>query len=446
MTTLTVNDFEGDNRAAALRVLDSIEETAYDYTAQEEERARRRRERINQMKRQKEKQLRMRRLAAPVALAAVACIVLLTVGVKAIWGKHTAQTKQTAQTAQNQSPPVEQILETGQEAGQKQDTEAKTDNGKAKVPVPEADISLACADITAVFSGIQENQLAFIMEAEELQTLGGKNDAPVLFAQADENTIGTVGDCVSENVIFIDVEGSHILAQKDAHTRISPASMTKILTVLVAAEHITNADDTFEITRDITDYSFSHKCSNVGFEVGERVTVRDLFYGTILPSGADAAVGLAKYVSGSQEEFVGLMNEKLAELGLSETTHFTNCVGVYEDDHYSTAYDMAVIMKAAYDNPFCREVLSRHMYTTSPTEQHPDGIPLSNLFLRRIEDRDTHGEVLCAKTGYVDQSGSCAASLSIGNDGKRYICVSAHSTSSWRCIRDHVAFYQYFLP
>ena len=140
-----------------------------------------------------------------------------------------------------------------------------------------------------------------------------------------------------------------------------------------------------------------------------------------------------------------LMNEKLDELGLSETSHFTYCVGVYDENHYSTVYDMAVIMKAAYDNPFCREILSRHMYTTSPTPEHPDGIPLSNLFLRRIEDRDTHGEVLCAKTGYVDQSGNCAASLSIGNDGKIYICVSAHSTNPWRCIKDHVAFYQYFL-
>jgi len=421
-----------DNRAAALRVLDTIEEAEHGYTAQDEERVRRRRERINQMKRQKERQLRMRKLAVPLALAVVACIVLAAAGVKAVIGRHTAKEAQSAQ-----SLPLEQLTETEPKAGQ------ETEAGAFGL---EADVNLACVDITASFSGIRENQIAFITEAQELQTLGGKNNEPALIAQADEGTIGTVGDCVSENIVFIDVENGRILAQKDAKMRISPASMTKILTILVAAEHITNADDTFEITIDITDYSFSHKCSNVGFEVGERVSVRDLFYGTILPSGADAAVGLAKYVSGSQEEFVKLMNEKLEELGLSETSHFTNCVGVYDDNHYSTVYDMAVILKAAYDNPFCREILSRHIYTTSPTVQHPDGIPLSNLFLRRIEDRDTHGEVLCAKTGYVDQSGSCAASLSVGNDGKLYICASAHSTSSWRCIRDHVAFYQYFLP
>lgn len=412
MTTLTVNDYERDNRAAALRVLDDAEGTEYGYTVQDEERSRRRRERINQMKRQKEKQLRMRKLALPLILAVVFCAALIGMGVKAIVGKHTAKSVSNV-------PDKELRLESG--------------------------VNLACTDITVSFLELQEKQIAFI-ESQGLQTLGGKSNEPVLFAQSDENTIGSIGDSVSQNIIFIDVESGHILAQQESRMRISPASMTKILTILVAAEHITDADDTFEITIDITDYSFSHRCSNAGFEIGERVTVRDLFYGTILPSGADAAVGLAKYAAGSQEEFVKLMNEKLDELGLSETSHFTNCVGVYDDNHYSTVYDMAVIMKAAYDNPFCREILSRHTYTTSSTPQHPDGIPLSNLFLRRIEDRDTHGEVLCAKTGYVDQSGSCAASLSIGNDGKQYICVSAHSTSSWRCISDHVAFYQYFLP
>src|SRR5699024_8410476 len=143
---------------------------------------------------------------------------------------------------------------------------------------------------------------------------------------------------------------------------------------------------------------------------GETVTVRDLLYGTILPSGADAAAGLAFYVSGSLEGFVDLMNQKLEELGLSDTAHFTNCVGLYDENHYCTLYDMAEILGAAIDNELCREVLSAHTYTTSATEQHPEGLLISNWFLRRIEDKDTHGTVLCAKTGYVVQSGNCAAS------------------------------------
>ena len=267
-------------------------------------------------------------------------------------------------------------------------------------------------------------------------------------AHKTEKTEKFLKSVVSSRGILIDVESGDILAAKGAHKRIVPASMTKILTVLVAAEHITpeQMDDKVEITIDITDYSYRNDCSNTGYEVGEKVTVRDLFYGTILPSGADSAVALATYVAGSHEKFVDMMNEKLEEMGLSETTHFTNCVGLYDEDHYSTPYDMAMIIKAATDNEWVREVMSTHTYTTSKTKQHKEGLTVSNWFLRRIEDKDTHGEVLCAKTGFVAQSGSCAASLAADKNGKEYICVTAGSTSSWKCIYDHVELYQKYLP
>ena len=238
------------------------------------------------------------------------------------------------------------------------------------------------------------------------------------------------------------------MAQKEAYERMNPASMTKILTLLVAAEHLTEADLEVKvpITIDITDYCYVNGCSVTGYALDEEVPVLDLLYGTILPSGADSSLALAKYVSGSHEAFVELMNEKVDELGLAETTHFTNCVGLYDEAHYTTAYDMAVIMKAAADDAFCREILSARTYITSVTKQHPEGLVISNWFLRRIEDRDTHGEILCGKTGFVDQSGSCAASLAVGNDGKEYLCVTGNSTSSWKCIADQVALYQNFIP
>lgn len=261
--------------------------------------------------------------------------------------------------------------------------------------------------------------------------------------ESTESTAAVDSESVlSTYAILIDLDNNTITAQRNVYDRISPASMTKILTVLVAAEHITDLDDTFTITREITDYSYSNDCSAAGFDDGETVTVRDLMYGTILPSGADAAAGLACYVSGSLDGFVDLMNEKISELGLSGSAHFTNCVGLYDENHYCTVYDMAIMLKAAVENELCREVLSAHIYTTSPTEQHPEGIELSNWFLRRIEDKETNGEVVCAKTGFVAQSGSCAASYAVSNQGKHYICVTADTYSSWRCIYDHVAVYQ----
>ena len=225
--------------------------------------------------------------------------------------------------------------------------------------------------------------------------------------------------------------------------------MTKVLTVLVAAEHITEGelDDPFTMTLEITDYAYVNDCSSVGFLDEEEVTVRDLFYGTILPSGGDAAVGLATYVAGSHEAFVEMMNEKLEQLGLSETAHFTNCVGLYDKNHYCTVYDMAIIMRAAMENEMCREFLSAKKYTTTPTEQHPEGITISNWFLRRIEDKDTGGEVIGAKTGYVVQSKSCAVSYgTFGVSETPYICVTAGSNSSWRCIYDQVEIYTRYVP
>ena len=262
------------------------------------------------------------------------------------------------------------------------------------------------------------------------------------FEGADSAAAVNAETVLSTYALLVDLDNNTVVAQRNANDRMIPASMTKILTVLVAAEHVTDLDDTFTITREITDYSYSNDCSAGGFGDGETVTVRDLVYGTVLPSGADAAAGLAFYVSGSLEGFVDLMNEKLDELGLSDTAHFTNCVGLYDENHYCTPYDMAVILKAAVENELCREVLSAHTYTTSPTEQHPEGITISNWFLRRIEDKETNGEVVCAKTGYVAQSGSCAASYEVTDSGKHYICVTADTYSSWRCIYDHVAVYQ----
>jgi D-alanyl-D-alanine carboxypeptidase (penicillin-binding protein 5/6) len=107
---------------------------------------------------------------------------------------------------------------------------------------------------------------------------------------------------------------------------------------------------------------------------------------------------------------------------------------------------MAVILKAAVDNPWCREVLSTHTYTTSPSVEHPDGIILSNWFLRRIEDKDTHSLVECAKTGYVTQSGNCAASFAVDGNGETYLCVTVGASSVWRCIYDQTDLYSHFLP
>lgn len=247
----------------------------------------------------------------------------------------------------------------------------------------------------------------------------------------------------SEFAILIDAQTGNVVCQKDGFTRIVPASMTKMLTVLVAAEHISRDElkNKVTITLEDTDYAYTHDLAAVGFLDGDVVTVEDLFYGTILKSGADTAHALARYVAGDEESFVEMMNDKLKELGLDETTHFTNCVGFYNEDHYSTCADMAMILKATMENPYCYEVMKAHRYTTSKTAEQPDGIEISNWFLRKIEDKDSKGLVVGAKTGYVHQSGNCGASYAVQNSKNGYFCVTANAHSSWRCIYDHVDIY-----
>lgn len=293
-------------------------------------------------------------------------------------------------------------------------------------------VQASLPDMTALLEQAEEEQAQVLKEQK------------VYTAQTTDATTSVDDEVQSTNGIFIDLATGNILFDRDAHTRINPASMTKVLTVLVAAEHVTDWSDTFEITPEITNYSYVHDCSAVGFSNNEVVTVEDLFYGTVLCSGGDAALGLATYVAGSQEAFVDMMNEKLKELGLSDTAHFTNCVGLYDEDHYCTVYDIAMILEAAIDQPQCREVLSTKKYTTSSTPEHPEGIQISNWFLRRIEDKDTGGEVICGKTGFVAQSGSCAVSYGMDESGKEYICATVNAHSGWRCIYDHVELYKRF--
>ena len=253
----------------------------------------------------------------------------------------------------------------------------------------------------------------------------------------------------SSYALLVDVDSGTIVAGRDYDTVMNPASMTKILTLLVAVENIDLSKldtDTEEITQEISNYVWQNQMSQVGWQIGDTPTIRSLLYGTILPSGADAAQALAIYTAGSEEEFVDLMNKKLADLGISDTAHFTNVVGAYDEDHYCTALDMATILRAAIDNELCREVLSCHYYEVPPSGgDDSSAIGISNWFLRRIEDKDTHGEVVCAKTGYVGEAGFCCASYQESDDGGRYICVTADGAGIWPCIYDHVNIYTAFM-
>lgn len=322
----------------------------------------------------------------------------------------------------------------------------QNENISEEVSIEDSVEELYVGDLTTE-SGLEEPVTESGTDEISTETMAQEDTQTYTFESTGNTASIYSEEGCSTHAILVNVDADTIVAASGAYDRIFPASMTKVLTVLVAAEAIEkeNLDDTFTMTLEITDYAYVNDCSSVGFLDGEVVTVKDLFYGTILPSGGDAAVGLATYVAGSHEAFVEMMNAKLEELGLSDSAHFTNCVGLFDENHYCTVYDMAVIMDAAMQNGLCREVLSAHTYTTTSTTQHPEGIEISNWFLRRIEDKDTGGVVIGGKTGYVDQSGSCAVSYEEYANGTPYICVTVGARSSWRCIYDHVDIYNNYI-
>lgn len=251
-------------------------------------------------------------------------------------------------------------------------------------------------------------------------------------------------DVQSTYAVLINASTGSILVSKNGNDRMNPASMTKVMTVLIACEHIDDLNKPVEILTEDTDYAYRHDLSNAGFEPGEIVPIKDVLYGAIMPSGGECCHVIERIVAGDEETFIDMMNDKASELGLT-ATHYTNAAGLYNENHYTTANEMAMVMKAAIENDLCRQILHEHIYTTSSTEQHPEGLELSNWFQRRIEDKYDTTEVLGAKTGFVSQAGNCAASYSVDKNGDVYICVTGQAHSGWRAIFDHVSLYNMYI-
>ncbi len=268
---------------------------------------------------------------------------------------------------------------------------------------------------------------------------------PLIIYSEDAKTAAIPAENDAASAIIVDTETHKIVASRNHNERLHPASLTKIMTLLVAAENTSDYNDTFTMTYAITDPLYIAEASVAGFLNDETVTVKDMLYGLILPSGADAAMGLAMKIAGSEKDFVALMNEKAEELGLKDT-HFMNVSGLYDPKHYTTAYDMAIILEATIKNPFCKEILSTYQYTTSKTPQNPNGIPLSaTLFDYMYGTEPETATIQGGKTGYVNEAGYCIASFGSNNTTKtEYITVTLKNSSIWPAFHGQIALYKQF--
>lgn len=251
----------------------------------------------------------------------------------------------------------------------------------------------------------------------------------------------TTDDVNSAYLAMYDMDNKMVVAGKDYDTKMYPASMTKVMTLIVAVENITDYSKTFSLSYEQFEKLYVQDASTAMFEVGEPVNALDLLYGLILPSGADAALGLADIVAGSEEEFVKLMNLKCAELGL-KNTHFTNTTGLHDDDQYTTPYEMCKIMECAMNNELCAKVLNTRTYTTSVTDKHPDGLMLTgHAYLKLDSKKKDDISIIGAKTGYTDAAGYCLVTCAKKNE-KKYIVVSGKAESAEFYVLDAYKMYE----
>jgi D-alanyl-D-alanine carboxypeptidase (penicillin-binding protein 5/6) len=214
---------------------------------------------------------------------------------------------------------------------------------------------------------------------------------------------------------------------KEPDEEIYPASMTKMLTALILIERIPpgDYDKKLEITKSDMDYLYNDGASVAGFVIGETVSIEDLIYGLMLPSGAECVSALAKYSAGGIEEFVELMNAKAAEIGMTDS-HFSNPVGLHDEDTYTTVSDMALLLDYAMRDERFAKVLTTQEYTVAPTNMHSNGLDLKSTFYQQGEIvlKDSDGEILGGKTGYTGEAGQCLASY-MERGGERFILVTA---------------------
>lgn len=234
----------------------------------------------------------------------------------------------------------------------------------------------------------------------------------------------------SEFVYLEDADTGQILLDINSEASVYPASITKMMTALLAVENSTDLSEVWPITDEIMAGLIEASANRAGFTTGDEPTVEDLLYGTLLPSGAECARALAFYVSGSEEEFVNLMNQKAQMLGMTNT-HFANCSGLHDDSLYSTCRDMAILMSYCMKNQEMVRIMTALTYTSSPVKTYPQGLDMQNGVLQYINQTDTKYQnfdipgFVCGKSGYTLEALYTLAS-SASEGGMNLVLVNCH--------------------
>lgn len=233
---------------------------------------------------------------------------------------------------------------------------------------------------------------------------------------ADAFAIADTADCAC----VINVTTGEVVFSKNIEKKRAMASTTKIMTAVIAIEY-GNLDDVVTVSADAA----NQEGSSMYIEAGMEVYLRDLVYGLMLCSGNDAAVSIAEHIAGSVDAFADMMNIKAKELGANDT-HFVNPSGLYDEQHYTTAGDLAIIAKYAMQIPEFREVVSCTHYKAKPLNTET-ALEFSNhnKLLKKYEGATG------VKTGYTKKAGRCLVSSAMRDD-MEFIAVTLDAPDDWK--------------
>jgi D-alanyl-D-alanine carboxypeptidase (penicillin-binding protein 5/6) len=219
----------------------------------------------------------------------------------------------------------------------------------------------------------------------------------------------------AKSALLIEPTTGNVIYEKNSHEKFAPASVTKIMTMLLAMENIDSGKIKLSDKVTISENAKKMGGSSMILEVGEIRTVEELLKGIAIASGNDAAVAMSEYVGGSQENFVNKMNDKAKQLGMKDT-HFVNCTGLSEKDHYTTAYDISIMSRELLKHPQILKYSSTYMETISEGRKTPIGLVNHNKLVRFYKGCDG------LKTGFTDEAKYCISATAV-KDGVRMLAV-----------------------
>lgn len=240
----------------------------------------------------------------------------------------------------------------------------------------------------------------------------------------DENIgLEDTTESVAEGAGLFRLNEKEAVYKKNIYERLYPASTTKILTALIALEE-SNLDDVVTVSANAANQaSDSSVC---GLKEGDQISMRDLLYGLMMRSGNDAAIAIAEHISGSSEEFAVLMNAKAQSLGATNS-HFVTPNGLHDEDHYTTVYDMYLIMNAAVQNETFVEILQTANYTTNYTDAAGNPVTqdwaTTNKYLTGTEAVPEGVTVIGGKTGTTGEAKYCLVQYNQNASGEPMISI-----------------------